>query len=357
MGFQQRQTSPQPTSPAAAPPAELGVDQTQDVQGTRGLRSQAKRWQAALLVAGLLYAQPSSSGADVLPTQPDTWTQDVQGVSSLGQKARAWTRTAAGMGRLWQTADGQAEAETWTQPVSGVASLRQTQKTAQRRAGVLSALLWTSPFDGDGPLGTQEAPWPQPVVGTAALGARQRVRQAQVVNFGLLWQTTDIDVQPAQPDTWVQPVVGISALRAAGSRYGARSAQASLLYWAPAQDAPAVIVDEIWTQPVPGVTALRQGQQAFRLRAIQSALFWQTANDDSGPLGVQPDTWIQAVQGTGALAAGQRAFALRAAILRGLASGTVEAVQIPPPTGAPRVILIEDRLAIRTSGIFYVWLE
>src|SRR4029077_13319466 len=102
MGFQQRRYPLWTTAATAA--AEVGVDQTQDVQGTAALgRSARSVWTTAVLATGLLYFSPASSGAAVLQTQPDSLTQAVHGDNNLGTKQLAWQRRAQAQSRFYQT--------------------------------------------------------------------------------------------------------------------------------------------------------------------------------------------------------------------------------------------------------------
>jgi len=374
-------------------PVASGDPGTQPVQGTRGVRQKAASWRTAVLAASLLitgtveaaannppvqpetwpqavqgtqasgYAARSLRGRATLAqrtyyqgtaesaivVQPETWTQPVQGTGALARQQRAWSRTAAGLGRLWQTPeDVTTEPETWTQPVSGTSALRQ-QATGQRLQRVRSAPLWQTLPEEDGPLATQPETWPQAVQGLTAVRARahavrtraaaqtllygttaqdppplvppdqwtqavsgtaalrtasQQVRMRVVLFAPLLWQTPEDVSGPlaTQPDTWQPPIAGTTAQALAQRLFRSRGVRAQALGQT-VNDVSAIAEPETWISPIVGLSSLRQQQRAWRETAtrLSPRLYWQTVDLSTGPLAVQPDTWVQPIGGSRAL--------------------------------------------------------
>jgi hypothetical protein len=324
-------------------------------------------WQRGLQLSFILWVDPEDLDGPQAG-QAAQWPQAGQGLSAMRQAAKQYADRSQRASRLLYQRPSQdvneplpTQPDTWQQPVQGVSALKFAGRNVAARARRASLLLYSEPpQDLTAPL---EETWTQFTQGTRALRQASRAYTAKALAAATLYQQTEHDTsdpsQPIQEAPWTSPVAGNGASRAASSRYTARSVQAALLYSQPATDLPpVVVVVEAGPQSVQGVQALQRAQQAFRQHAGQATLLSvNPAQDDSGPQGTQPETWTQAVQGTQALAAMQRAQALRASIQRGYASNTGELNPPSPSGGGSRIILIDDRLALRLSSLIYVWLE
>jgi hypothetical protein len=326
VGFPQRRTPP------VSPAAETGVDQTQDVQGTRGLRQRAASWQRAVLAASLVFATTVESAPDVQPVQPETWTQAVQGTTALSRATRqSRLRGVEASALYYQSTNDPTtvpEPDTWTSPVDGVRALRQAQRlTAQRAAQAGALLYWQSNDLTSGPLPTQPDTWVQPVQGVAAGRTSAQAFRARAVQTSLYWATAQDPPPVVPPDQWTQPVVGTSALRTANQQLRARAVQLSPLLWQTPEDVsgPLATQPDLWSQPTPGTGALSRAANLFARRVGLAQSLYQGTTD--APAVVEPDTWTQPVQGTSALRAGIRGFARRAGVAFTLAQNTND---VPP---------------------------
>jgi hypothetical protein len=236
------------------------------------------------------------------------WAQPVQGTSSLLRAAAKYSTSVLRSLSLRVTRTDEPlfptpEPDTWTQPVLGTSGLR---LSAARWLGAfrsLSSHLWRTPQDVNGPLAPQEpaTPWTQQVAGTRSHGAALgRFATAATRSSGLRFTRTDEPlVAPPEPDSWPQPASGTFSLRAAHSRRLVAVRASTLQLWTTAQDqdGPLEIQPLTWIQPVSGTRSLARLNQDRQHRVRVPS------QQDAGP-SIEPDPWTQPVQGWAGLRAG-----------------------------------------------------
>lgn len=133
------------------------------------------------------------------------------------------------------------------------------------------------------------------------------------------WKWAQIIVRaPASTptDTYSAPIEGTASLGRAAKAFTKAAIVAAALLWNPAQDqsAPLGPQPDTYQPPIAGQTAFRSGQlaQAQRTR-IAIPLGW-TLPEDPPVTAAIIDTYVQPIQGTGALAQSAKAFSARAGL-------------------------------------------